>query len=112
MVEEKAVTTYRKPLHWREFLKIRGQILGGVKDSEHQHPGAAGILIFFRWFLLKKLTETDLISEYDRFVITRSDYVFQLPHPKLELLKDKYIWNPNGEHYAVLHRQTCCIIPT
>lgn len=99
-VKQERVTTFKKGLPWREFLKIKGQILGGVKDHEHQHPGSAGILIFFRWFLLKSLKESNLISEYDRFIITRSDFVFQLPHPNLELLSDKYIWIPNGEHYA------------
>ena len=39
--------------------------MGGVMDPHHQHPGSAGILIFFRWFLLKNLVENDLISQYE-----------------------------------------------
>ena len=35
-------------IHWREFLKIKDQYLGGIKDQNEQHPGSAGILIFFR----------------------------------------------------------------
>jgi hypothetical protein len=84
-------------LHWREFLKIKDHLLGGVKDTTNQHPGSAGILIFFRWFLLKNL---NLLDIYDRFIITRSDFIYQLPHPKLELMDPKYIWIPNGEHYG------------
>jgi hypothetical protein len=87
------------PLHWREFLKIKDQFLGGIK-GENQHPGSAGILIFFRWFLLKKLMEKDLLRKYDRFIVTRSDYMYQLPHPPLEILDEKSIWVPDEEHYG------------
>jgi len=102
-ITQENVTTYVKNnehLHWREFLKIKDQFLGGIKDKDHQHPGSAGILIFFRWFLLKNLIDNDIINKYDRFIITRSDYIYQLPHPKLELMNEKNIWIPNCEHYG------------
>lgn len=100
LICEENVITYKKPLYWREFLKVKDQFLGGIKDSHEQHPGSAGILIFFRWFLLKNLIENDLINKYDRFIITRSDYIYQLPHPKIELMNENYIWIPNCEHYG------------
>jgi hypothetical protein len=87
-------------IHWREFLKIKDQFMGGIKDANNQHPGSAGILIFFRWFLLQNLIENNLINEYDRFIITRSDFIYQLPHPKIELLDEKYIWIPDSESYG------------
>jgi hypothetical protein len=79
---------------------VKDQFLGGVKDSNNQHPGSAGILIFFRWFLLKNLIDNDLINKYDRFVITRSDYIYQLPHPKVEFMNEKCIWIPDCEYYG------------
>jgi hypothetical protein len=100
LVFQENVNTYKKPLYWREFLKIKDQFLGGIKDDTNPHHGSAGILIFFRWFLLKNLVENDLINKYDRFIITRSDFIYQLPHPKLELLDEKYIWIPDCEHYS------------
>jgi hypothetical protein len=100
LVTEENIITYKKPLHWREFLKIKDQILGGIKDNKEQHPGSAGILIFFRWFLLAKLIDNDLINKYDRFVITRSDFIYQLPHPKVELMNENCIWMPDCEHYG------------
>ena len=100
LIDEKDVITFKKHLNWREFLKIKDQILGGIKDKYNQHPGSAGILIFFRWFLLKNLIDSDLINKYDRFIITRSDYIYQLPHPKVELMDNKYIWIPDSEHYG------------
>ena len=90
----------QEPLHWREFLKIKNQFLGGIKDAHNQHPGSGGILLFFRWYLLHNFVENDIISKYDRFVVTRSDFIYQLPHPKMENLDPNSIWIPNCEHYG------------
>ena len=97
LVPQENVNTYKKPLHWREFLKIKDQFLGGVKGG---HPGSAGILLFFRWFLLKNLIDHDIIHKYDRFIITRSDFIYQLPHPKVNHMNDNFIWIPDCEHYS------------
>jgi diketogulonate reductase-like aldo/keto reductase len=97
LVSQENVITYKKPLYWREFLKI--VFLGwGVKGAIREHPASSGILLFFRWFLLKNLIDNDLINKYDRFIITRSDYIYQLPHPKVELMSDN-IWIPDCEYY-------------
>ena len=101
LVSQKNVITFKKPLHWREFLKVKNHLLGGIKDSHHPQPDSAGgILIFFRWFLLKNLIANDLINKYDRFIITRSDFMYQLPHPKVELMNENYIWIPDCEDYG------------
>jgi hypothetical protein len=89
-----------KHIHWRNFLKIKDQFMGGVKDNNNQHPGSAGILIFFRWFLYKNIIENDLHNIYDRFIITRSDYIYQLPHPKLTIMNPNNIWIPDEEGYG------------
>jgi hypothetical protein len=90
--------TKRKP--WRDFLKIKGQFMGGIRDKYHEHPGSAGILLFYRWYLLKNLQENNLMSQYDYFVITRSDFIYTLPHPSLDHLDKKYLWIPHGESYG------------
>jgi len=101
-VPQKDVMSYRKPLPWKRFMHLPDQFMGGVKNdgTHHHHHGSAGILIFFRWFLLQKLKETNLINEYDRFIITRSDFIYAIPHPRLELLDPSKIWFPNGEYYG------------
>ena len=99
LISQDNIITYKKPLHWREFLKVKIQFMGGIKDNENQHPGSAGILIYFRWFLLKNLIDNDLLNKYDRFIITRSDFIYQLPHPKIELMNENCIWIPDCEHY-------------
>ena len=71
-----------------------------IKDTINEHPGSAGILIFFRWFLLKNLLDNNLIDKYDKFIITRSDFIYQLPHPKMDYMNENYMWIPNCEHYG------------
>ena len=85
---------------WRDFFSIDEQFMGGVVDDERTYSGSAGILVFFRWFLLQKLRENDLINQYDRFVITRSDYLFQVPHAELSMLDENNIWIPDEEYYG------------
>ena len=41
-----------------------------------------------------------MLQQYDRLVITRSDFFYLCPHPPLELLQSDKIWIPNGEHYG------------
>jgi|688.fasta_scaffold47517_5 hypothetical protein len=100
IVTQDKVNTYRKHLYWREFLKIKHQFLGGIKDNCNEHAGSSGILLFFRWFLLKNLIDNDLLNKYDRFIITRSDFMYQMPHPKVEIMQENYIWIPDCEHYG------------
>lgn len=99
LINDISESTFLKPLYWREFLKIKDQFLGGIKDDTNQHPGSAGILIFFRWLLLKNLVDNNLINKYDRFIITRSDFIYRIPHPKVNLLNENYIWIPDCEYY-------------
>ena len=84
---------------WRVLLNIKDQWLGGV-HGDGQHPGSAGILLFFRWFLKDRLQATGVIKQYDRFIVTRSDFVHRIPHAPLALLDPDYIWLPFGEDYG------------
>lgn len=100
----------RNALNWRAFLNIRhpfiknkNQFLGGIKSHpRYQHPGSAGILLFFRWFLLDNLVKHNLIDSYDRFVVTRSDYLYMIPHPLVEQMDPEFIWIPDSEQYGGL----------
>lgn len=84
---------------WRECAVIGPQWMGGIK-SEPNHPGSGGIVLFFRIFLCKMLQRHGLLDQYDRFIITRSDFMFDVPHPPAELLDNRFIWIPDGEHYG------------
>ncbi len=38
LVSQENVITYKKHLYWREFLKVKNQFLGGIKDKYNEHP--------------------------------------------------------------------------
>jgi hypothetical protein len=85
--------------NWRVLLDVPDQWLGGVKGP-NQHAGSAGILIAMRYFLLKSIIDNELLEKYERFVITRSDFVWKAPHPNPEILDPESVWIPDGEGYG------------
>jgi hypothetical protein len=91
---------------WRVLLKVGNQWLGGVR-GDGSHPGRTGILLYFRLFLLRCLKSEDIFSKYKRIVVTRSDFIWDVPHPALEYLEPEAIWIPNGEGYGGAHRSSC-----
>jgi hypothetical protein len=103
-VDEKNVITFVKRKHYSEFLKIKNRISQENNDPNHFSDFIIStyIHIFFLWFLHKNLKENNLIDQYDRFIVTRSDYQYQLPFPKMNILDTNYIWIPKGEDYKGL----------
>jgi hypothetical protein len=87
--------------NWRSLLAIGDQWLGGI-EGERAQPGSGAILIYFRWLLLHNILGARLTESYDRFVITRSDFVWNVPHPPLSILSDNHVWIPRGEFYGGL----------
>ena len=86
---------------WRLMLRIKGLWQGRILSPDPQ-PSNASVLFFCRWLLLHGLQQDDVLDRYDRFVITRSDFVWSCPHPPLSVLDRGAIWFPNGEHYGGL----------
>lgn len=84
---------------WRQLLQIKDQWLGGVEDPE-AHPGSGAILLFFRWFLKQQLIESGVMMLYDRYVVTRSDFMHEIPHVPLRLLAPDRIWIPDSQNYG------------
>jgi hypothetical protein len=89
------------PPDWRSMLRIKGIWQGRIRSSDPQHS-ASSILPFCRWLLLRGLQEDEVLNRYDRFVITRSDFVWLCPHPPLSILDRDAIWFPDGEYYGGL----------
>ena len=96
-----------KPHDWRPRLfgmtnaTRRGNILLGAA----QNISGSGALVFmFRFYLSQKLVENNLLSMYNRFVVTRSDHFYLCVHDLSELSND-YIWVPEGsDHYGICDR--------
>ena len=97
-VESKNDTNLNLP-NWRILLDIKDQWLGGIKGPG-QHSGSAGILIYYRWYLLKKIESEGLLDKYDRFIVTRSDFIWETAHPPVSHLNVENIWIPDGEGYG------------
>ena len=94
--------------NWRRILAVGDQWLGGVK-GDLEHPGSAGILIYFRYLALSNLIKYALLEEYDCFIVTRSDYVWNCKHPKVEKLDGRKMWFPFGEfHGGLTDRHVIC----
>jgi hypothetical protein len=112
LIQYKGTTTFLKHIHWRQFLTIKDQWLGGIKDQKEQHPGTAGLLLYYRWAIQQKLISEGILESYDRFYITRCDYIHELPIPSPIVMTPEHIWIPDGEGYhgftdrqAILSRQ-------
>jgi hypothetical protein len=87
---------------WRSILRVSGILFGFIKDPllENTRQSSAVILLFYRWFLLHSILREDVDKLYDRFILTRSDYLYELSHPPLELLSPEYVWIPTGQDYG------------
>jgi hypothetical protein len=85
---------------WRRLLQLDGITLGGVHDENGRTRGSGSILLFFRWLLKQQLKNNGIDQKYDRFIITRSDYIYPVPHFPLRLMDPDHIWIPDGEDYG------------
>ena len=57
---------------WKKLTQIPNNWIQPLGDIS---KGTGGLLLFYRWFLWKNLKENNLLDKYDRFVLTRSDYI-------------------------------------
>jgi len=87
--------------HYLYFLLLKERVYTETNNPDHYSNFLISTYIhtFFLWFLHQNMKKFRLLEKYDRFVISRSDFLYALPFPKMELLDDKYIWIPNGEDY-------------
>jgi len=84
--------------NWREILNVpHGDLMGGVKSN---HKGSGAFCIYNRYILYKKIIELALDTKYKWFIITRSDFIWNIPHPPTDILDINRIYIPDGEYYA------------
>jgi hypothetical protein len=84
---------------WRRLLKLDGILMGGVHDEQGRTKGSGSILLFFRWLLKHQLMSSGVLDMYDRFIVTRSDYIYLTPHYPIHRMDPGMIWIPDGEDY-------------
>ena len=90
------------PQDWRALLAVKGIWQGRIHSPEPQRT-ASSIQTFCRWLLLHGMRQDGVLDRYDRFVLTRSDFVWLSPHPPLDILDPDLIWVPEGENYGGLN---------
>lgn len=96
---------------WRHILDVDpgrdSCLFGGIR-----HPntlGSGAVLLYYRWRVLENIRRLGLKDQYDWFIITRSDYMYPVPHVPLELLSRDSVWIPDGEKYGgVTDRHLIC----
>lgn len=84
---------------WRRVAAIPGNWFGGIR-SLPPREGAGAVSVYKRWYFLQMLKEHGCLERYDRFVVTRSDFLWLSPHPPLDLLRVDRLWIPEGEDWG------------
>lgn len=81
---------------WRKYKEIKDNWLGGIDER----PGSGLYLSYNYWKLLENLRDLESRNiSYERYIITRSDFMWVVEHPPLNLLSPRFIWIPEGEDY-------------
>ena len=83
--------------NWRDLCKFGKVFLGGggFQDS----IGSGLIIMYWREILRQSLTK-EILSKYDWFIITRSDFNWVVEHPDVKLLDPKFLYFLDGEKYG------------
>ncbi len=84
---------------WRKVnkLSMNNHLFGlGAKDGI---VGSGIIVTYWRDYLSTCLTE-DIVSKYDWFVFTRSDFYWNIPHPSVSLLSSEHIYIQDSEYHG------------
>ena len=85
---------------WQEIVDLSQYFLGGLGTGDERTRGSGAIIMWFRRALRRCLQNDGLLDAYDWFIVTRSDYLWNTPHPSMQLLDDGCIYILDGEHYG------------
>jgi hypothetical protein len=87
---------------WRVLLSARPaeNLFGGIKDTEKPQEGSGALLMYSRRFLGESLERAGITEAYDWLIVTRSDFLWPLPHPDPRLLSDRRIYVFDGEQWG------------
>jgi hypothetical protein len=95
-----------KPDDWRD--RLFGQIDPSANNillgAAYNISGSGALVFMFRFYLSQKLQQHNLLSSYDRFVITRSDHFYLCAHD-LSQFSNEFLWVPTGsDHNGICDR--------
>src|SRR5262249_13673465 len=84
---------------WRALLRPGENLFGGVKDERNPQVGVGALLLYVWRDLGARLQREGLADAYDWVVITRSDFLWPVPHPDVRHLSDRRVHLLDGEQY-------------
>ena len=87
-----AMDEFAEGRNWRCLLEVPDSWISGVRDPVHYVPGGGHMFLIFREFLRRSIEAEGILGDYDWIVITRSDMMYPLPHPSLDLLSPDCLW--------------------
>jgi len=94
-----ASSNYVKPKDWRKLCALRGQVhvFSGISPCP---DGSAGILLAYRYLLMKRVVSLGLAKKYDWFFFTRTDYLYLCAPPPITAFNKSFVYFPRGETYG------------
>jgi hypothetical protein len=98
---------------WRPILGVgagTGCLFGGINiPARSTYHGSGAVLFYYRWRVHESIRNLNLTEKYDWFIITRSDYMYDVPHVPVSMLDPNFAWSPNGERYGgITDRHLIC----
>jgi hypothetical protein len=85
---------------WRVLLELGPNLFGRIESTEHPQIGAVALLHYYRWRLWQMLEREGLPARYEWIVLSRSDFLWPVPHPDVSLLSDRRIHALDGEAWG------------
>jgi hypothetical protein len=85
--------------NWRCLADIPDSWMSGVRGGARFWPGGGHLWILFREFLRRSFEAAQLQDKYDWLIITRSDMLYPIAHPPLELFSPDCVHVPDAERY-------------
>ena len=85
--------------NWRDLARLSKAFLGG---TGYQDSVGSGIIIMYWREVLRVCLTKKILDSYEWFVITRSDFYWEIEHPKIKLLDADQIYFLDGEKYGGL----------
>ena len=85
---------------WRTLLEIGPMFMGGIEDKTHPQHSSTAISYFYRRLLWRSIQSAGIAGDYDWIVLTRSDFIWPLPHPPVRDLSDRRVYALDGEQYG------------
>ena len=84
---------------WECLLSVGDMFFGGTGLG--QTVGSGAIIFFWREVLNRHIT-TEILEEYEWFIITRSDFLWLSPHPNVKDLNPREVYFLDGEQHGGL----------